>query len=223
MPKKIYGFLIFLSIFTLAVPQALAALSAQVNYDGEQISVHADGVSLGQLLPLVEKQTGVHFFLNSLTAETIVYANFKNSALSDGIKRILSKCCNHAMLYDRLGSISSVFVFARQSDLNKGSTNHRALYDPQDDTLMASNESKESEALSDPTPDQGSEGMRPPPWVNEGPLSPQGLPTDSGNELTPSPVDSAAEDNNSPQNENQPQSPTMDSNAEDVSPSEPQE
>ena len=77
MPKKIYRFLIFLiSIFTLAVPQALAVLPAQVNYDGERISVHADGVSLGQLLSLIEKQTGVQFSLNSLAAETIVHANF---------------------------------------------------------------------------------------------------------------------------------------------------
>ena len=241
MLKKIYRFLILLSIFILAVTKALAATPAQVDYDGERISVLADGVSLGQLLPLVQKQTGVHFYWNRLLSdETIVYVNFKNSDLSDGIKRILSKF-NHAMLYDGSSRICTVFVFDRQLALSKDSTNHRAQYETQDDTFMAlnetekseafqndtfmaPNETEENEALSDEIPDQGPEGLRPPPWVNVNePPSPQGLPPDSGNELASSLEDLTAETNNSQQNKKQPQSPSMDSDVEDISPSEPQE
>jgi hypothetical protein len=195
MPKKIYPVLIILiSIFILAFPQAQAVLPTQVDYDGERISVCADGVSLGQLLSLVEKQTGVQFFLNSLAAETIVYANFKNDSLSDGIKRILSKS-NHAILYDGSGRIRTVFVFERQQALSKSFNNQKEQFYAQ----------KESESFSEQNPDQGPEGQRPPPWASQ----------------TLSPENSTAGDNRSPQNESQPQAPSMGSDAEDISPQAP--
>ena len=175
MLTRIYWFaFVFISVcFVANLQTPLASTTAHVDYDGKRLSVRSDGVALEQVLSLVEEQTGVRFSYDTISAETIVYANFENNTLADGIKRILSQF-NHAMVYDGSGHIRTVLVLDRQMaslqrHRNQGEVN---LPQPVDDVpendisdndVSAAIHDEETEVLSVQTPGQRPDGHLSPP------------------------------------------------------------
>lgn len=110
---------VLISLFFIANLQIPAAATiAHVDFDGKRLSVHADGVALGQLLSTMAEQTGVQFSYDDLVADIVIYANFDSSPLPDGIRRILSQF-NHAVIYDRSGQVKYVLVLRRQGASSK--------------------------------------------------------------------------------------------------------
>ena len=125
---------VFIAICFIINPQSpLASTTADVKYDGNRLSVHADGVALGQLLSMVEKHTGIQFSYNELLAEMNVYANFENNVLPDGIRRILLQF-NYAAIYDGSGHLKKVWVLKRQRGSSESPGNHTELYASQQET-----------------------------------------------------------------------------------------
>jgi hypothetical protein len=218
--------IVLIAILLATVCHSTALSSpARVDFDGKRISVAAPGISLGKLLSLVEKQTGVHFSLTAAVADTIVYVNFSNSTLTDGIRRILSHA-NHAMLYDGSGRIRSVIVFDRSSAFNAGSSinlqpsESQPWHDmPENDTSVASYIPEETETPSVESPDQGPEGQRSPPGADVI-ISPQNTSPDSENKLPPPPVDVDGADNDSAKKDSQLQTRSVNPDADDTKLSE---
>ena len=157
MPSRTCWFtFILLSIsFIISFQNSSAATTARVDYDRNRLSVHADGIALGELLSMVEKQTGVRFSYDDLLAETIVYANFENNVLADGIKRILSQL-NHAIVYDGSGGIRTVFIVGRQMASSESQRNQGKLYasQPENDISVTLSEQEEAVPFSVQTPGQ---------------------------------------------------------------------
>lgn len=170
---------IFISVlFVVNLQTPLASTTAHVDYDGKSLSVHADGAALGQVLSLIEEQTDVRFSYDTISAETIVYANFENNTLADGIKRILSQF-NHAMVYNGSGHIRKVLVLNRQMaslqrHRNQGEVNVSQPMDEaplaeapendlSDNDVSAEMHNNEAKAFSVQIPGQGPDGNSPPP------------------------------------------------------------
>jgi len=170
MLTRIYWFaFVFISVlFVTNLQTPLASTTAHVNYDGKRLSVRANGIALGQVLSMVEKQTGVRFSYDTISAETIVYANFENNTLADGIKRILSQF-SHAMVYNGSGHIRTVLVLGRQMASLQSHRTQGELYVSQpvdevpDNDVSAAIQDEEAEASSVQTPGQGPDGHFPPP------------------------------------------------------------
>ena len=115
MFRGLYGFTLVISIcFIFSTHSLQSATIAHVEFDGTRLSVRSEGIALGELLTLMEQQTGVRFSLDRMSAESIVYTNFENNSLAEGIKRILSQL-NHAMVYDESGQIRTVLVLSRKT------------------------------------------------------------------------------------------------------------
>jgi hypothetical protein len=135
MLTKIYWFtFVFIAISFITNPQSpTASTTADVKYDGKRLSVHADGVALGQLLSMVKKHTGIQFSYNELLAEMNVYANFENNVLPDGIRRILLQF-NYAAIYDGSGHIKKVWVLNRQRGSSKSPVDQARLNTSQQET-----------------------------------------------------------------------------------------
>ncbi len=149
----------------------IASTTADVKYDGKRLSVQADGVALGQLLSEVEKQTGVRFSYDDFLAETVVYANFENNTLADGIKRILSQL-NHAIVYDGSGDIRTVLVVDRQMASLQSQRNQGELYasQPENDISVTLSEQEEAVLFSEHGPGQEPDVHLLPPGA-EAPIS----------------------------------------------------
>lgn len=132
---KIYWFtFVLISIAFMISPQSLpASTTADVEYDGKQVSVHANGVPLKQLLAMVEKHTGIQFSYDDWLAETNVYANFENNSLADGVRRILLQF-NYATIYDESGQIKKILILKRQRASSKNSGDQIQLYASQQET-----------------------------------------------------------------------------------------
>ena len=181
MLTRIYWFaFVFISVFFVFNLQTpLASTTAHVDYDGKSLSVHADGATLGQLLSLIEEQTGVRFSYDTVSAETIVYANFENNTLADGVKRILSQF-SHAIVYNESGHIRTVLVLERQmASLQHHRNQDEMNVSPQpmnevpldegpennlsDNDLSTAGSEEEAETLSVQIPGQGPDGHLPPP------------------------------------------------------------
>ena len=148
MLARMYWFaLVLISIYLIINVQApSASTTARVDYDGKRLSVHADGVALGELLSMVEKQTGVRFSYDDSLAETIVYANFENNVLADGIKRILSQL-NHAIVYDGSGDIRTVLIVGCQMASLESQGNQEELYASQPENDISVTLSEQEEAM----------------------------------------------------------------------------
>lgn len=203
MLTRIYWFaFVFISVLFVANLQTpLASTTAHVNYDGKRLSVRADGVVFGQVLSMVEKQTGVRFSYDNISAETIFYANFENNTLADGIKRILSQF-NHAMVYNGSGHIRTVLVLHRQMASLGNHRNQGELYvsqpvdevpenDLSDNDVSAAIQDEEAEAFSELTPGQTPDGHLLPPGVE--PSIPTQAPPGAENHLLQTPLDQDTE------------------------------
>jgi hypothetical protein len=129
MLTKIHWFtFVLISIaFIINLQSPPASIAADVKYEGNRLSVHANGVPLEQLLSMVEKQTGIQFLYDDLLAETNVYANFENNSLDDGVRRILLQF-NYAAIYNGLGYMKTVLVLNRQRASLKSPGNRIKLY-----------------------------------------------------------------------------------------------
>jgi len=126
---------VLISIAFIIKPQnPTASTTPDVKYEGKRLSVHADGVVLDELLSMVAEQTGIQFSYDDLVADIDVYANFENSSLADGIRRILLHF-NYAVIYDRSGHVKYVLVLNRQRASSKNPADHQTeLYASQQET-----------------------------------------------------------------------------------------
>ncbi len=172
-----FTLVLVLLILSINVQGLSKSTNVRVDYDGKLLSVHAGGVALGQLLLMVEKRTGVQFSYDRLSAEKIVYADFENNSLVDGIKRILSQL-NHAMLYDESGHVRTVLVLDRQLALREGPDKQRELYmsQPNNDISETVLSKEKAEPLSGQGPGQGENSPPPPPPGPEDNVLLQGPP-----------------------------------------------
>jgi len=86
--------------------------ASPVGVHGSRVSVHAEGMSLGELLMLVEDLTGVQFRFDESVAERKVFLDFKGLPLSEGIKRMIFPL-NCAAIYDDRGNLRKVIILDR--------------------------------------------------------------------------------------------------------------
>jgi hypothetical protein len=100
----------FLSGIGLASNGSEAALNVAIV--GERISVRAMGVPLGELLEMIERETGIQFEVDEGILEEKIFVDLTDLPLSEGIKKILP-ALNHAILYGPSGKIRRVVLIGR--------------------------------------------------------------------------------------------------------------
>jgi hypothetical protein len=84
--------------------------------NGNLISVHADGMALGEVLAAVEDMTGIYFRFDESQGEKKVSLDFEDLPLSEGIKKII-RPLSSAMIYDGMGKLRSVIIIPRWNGL----------------------------------------------------------------------------------------------------------
>ena len=77
--------------------------------DGDRISVHTEGMSLGELLIAIEEKTGVQFRFDELVATKEIFLDFEGLPLSEGIKKIIHPH-SWATIYDNTGKLRMVII-----------------------------------------------------------------------------------------------------------------
>ena len=107
------------SVFAMLILNVLvganlwAANSAHtVDVDGDRISVHAEGMSLGELLMVVEDKAGVQFRFDELVTTKEVFLDFEGLPLSEGVRHIIHPL-SWAMIYDVTGKLRKVIILER--------------------------------------------------------------------------------------------------------------
>jgi hypothetical protein len=83
-----------------------------VQFDGDRLSAHAEGKSLGELLITVGNMTGIQFTFNELVATEKIFLDFQGLSLSEGIKKIIYPL-NCAAIYDDTGKLRKVIILER--------------------------------------------------------------------------------------------------------------
>ena len=83
--------------------------------DGNLLTVHAEGMSLGELLMVVEDMTGVQFAFNELIATEKIFLDFKGVPLPEAIKKIV-RPLSFAAIYDGTGKLRKVIILGRMND-----------------------------------------------------------------------------------------------------------
>jgi len=83
-----------------------------VEVDRDRISIHAEGISLGELLMVVKDKTGVQFRFDELVAVNEVFLDFEGMPLSEGIRQIIHPL-SWAAIYDGTGRLRRVFILER--------------------------------------------------------------------------------------------------------------
>ena len=86
--------------------------SPNVAIAGDRISVQAMGVPLGDLLEVIERETGIQFEVDEGILEEKIYVDLADIPLSEGLKKILPSL-NHAILYDPSGKIRRVVLLGQ--------------------------------------------------------------------------------------------------------------
>lgn len=109
--KHIVFVLLILCVFAWA-----AYGSDWLKVNGNLISVHADGMALGEVLAAVEDMTGIYFRFDESQGEKKVSLDFEGLPLSEGIKKII-RPLNSAMIYDGMGQLRSVIIIPRWNGL----------------------------------------------------------------------------------------------------------
>jgi hypothetical protein len=89
-----------------------AYAESPVEVKGGRISVHADGIPLGELLTAVGALTEVQFGLDKSLAEERVFVDFEGLPLPQGIKKIIHPF-NCAEIYDDTGRLCKVVILGR--------------------------------------------------------------------------------------------------------------
>jgi hypothetical protein len=102
--------LVFLSGIGLASNGSEAALNVAIA--GERISVRAMGVPLGELLEMIERETGIQFEVDEGILEEKIFVDLADLPFSEGIKKILPSL-NHAILYGPSGKIRKVVLIGQ--------------------------------------------------------------------------------------------------------------
>jgi hypothetical protein len=88
--------------------------SHPVEVNGDQLSVQADGIPLGELLIAVEDLTDIHFDSDELMAKRETFLDFKDLSLSEGIKKMVFPL-NCAMIYDDTDRLRRVVILGNSS------------------------------------------------------------------------------------------------------------
>ena len=86
--------------------------SPSVAIVGERISVRAMGVPLGELLEMIEQETGIQFEVDEGILEEKIFVDLTDLPFSEGIKKILP-ALNHAILYGPSGKIRRVVLIGQ--------------------------------------------------------------------------------------------------------------
>lgn len=86
-----------------------------VQFDGNRLSVHAEGMVLVELLLAVEDMTGVQFTFDELVATEKIFVDFSGLPLSEGIKRMIFPL-NCAAIYDDTGRLRKVVILGQWKD-----------------------------------------------------------------------------------------------------------
>lgn len=86
--------------------------SPKVTISGDRISVLAMGVSLGDLLEMIEQETGIQFEVEEGILEEKIFVDLADLPFSEGIKKIFPSL-NHAILYGPSGEIRKVVLIGQ--------------------------------------------------------------------------------------------------------------
>jgi len=113
MQRIAYAMLILSLFFGGNVSAANSANPVKI--DGDRLSVHVDGMTLGELLVVVEEKTGVQFGCDEVVASEKIYLDFTGLPLSEGIEKIIYPW-NSAAIYDDTGKLRRVIILGRGKD-----------------------------------------------------------------------------------------------------------
>jgi hypothetical protein len=156
------GLGVMIACMGVRIPEALAASNLRVEWNQGQLSVSAEGVTLGRLLGEIREQTGVAFALSGDDAGKTVSAQFRELPLTEGIRKVLGSL-PHSMIFDAQGRLSRVLILggtgsATGDPVEKGPGKARST--------PASEKPEEVSASAEAgagTTDATSFGVRPPP------------------------------------------------------------
>lgn len=114
MKRRMKHCICMVAILGLFVSGGVGAANAEspVEVNGGRISVHADGIPLGELLTAVGAMTEVQFGFNESMAEEKVFVDFEGLPLPQGIKKIINPF-NRAEIYDDTGKLCKVVILDR--------------------------------------------------------------------------------------------------------------
>jgi hypothetical protein len=105
---------IILLVFSVQIRLASNGSEASPNVAivGERISIRAMGVSLGELLEAIERETGIQFEVDEGILEEKIFVDLAELPLSQCMKKILPSL-NHAILYGPSGKIRKVVLIGQ--------------------------------------------------------------------------------------------------------------
>lgn len=127
--KRIVFAMLVLSVFISG--NVCAANGANpVRVDGDRLSVHAEGMFLGELLTVIEDMTGVQFTFDELVATDKIFLDFKDLPLTKGIKKIIYPH-SYARIYDKTGKLRKVIILGRWKDSGVRARMERGNESPQ--------------------------------------------------------------------------------------------
>jgi len=89
-----------------------ASSSNPVEVEGDRLSVHAEGMGLGDLLMAVEDMTGVQFTFDELLATEEIFLDFKGLTLLEGLRKIIYPL-SYAAIYDDKGKLRRVIILGQ--------------------------------------------------------------------------------------------------------------
>ena len=141
--------------------------------DGDRLTVHTEGMPLGELLTVIENMTGIQFTFDELPAAKKIFLDFNGLALSEGIKKIV-RPLSFAAIYDGTGKLRKVIILGRW----KGS----GMTEPLEETTGSAQAPRVDlrDSLSfPPKRDSNSSGESKGPPPGKGPIYPDGPPVDT--------------------------------------------
>jgi len=106
--KHIASMALLLNIFVSGYLWA-ANSSNTVEVEGDRLSVHAEGMALGDLLMAVRDMTGVQFGFVGSVGQRKIFLDFEGLPLSEGIKKIILPS-SFAAIYDEAGKLRRVLI-----------------------------------------------------------------------------------------------------------------
>lgn len=112
--KHIAHMVLLLSIFVSGYLWA-ANNSNPVEVEGNQLSIHAEGMALGDLLMAVRDMTGIQFGFVGSVVQRKIFLDFEGLPLSEGIKKIILPS-SFAAIYDETGKLRRVIILETWKD-----------------------------------------------------------------------------------------------------------
>jgi len=80
--------------------------------DDHRLSVHAEGIALGELLIAIEEKTGVQFTFDELVATEKIFLDFQGLTLLEGLRKIIYPL-SYATIYDDKGKVRRVILLGQ--------------------------------------------------------------------------------------------------------------